>query len=417
MDSAKPIYNQQGIHSEKLLDRIAERYVHQVFNSLVGGQLTVIDNGEERSYGRADNKLENIEALIIVRSNQAYRKMLIGGSIGAAEAYIDDMWSSPDLLQVIRLMSRNLETINSLDKRRSGLTSIIHKMLAWTNSNSLKKARKNIAAHYDLSNAFFSNFLSRDMMYSAAMFKEPTSSLEEASTHKLDSICRKLELCASDHLLEIGSGWGGMAIHAAKFYGCRVTTTTISNKQFEFVKTRVIEAGLQDRVTVLNKDYRLLGGQYSKLVSIEMIEAVGYAQYKNYFSVCNNLLEPQGLMLIQAITVPDQRYAFTKNSMDFIKKYIFPGGCLPSNKEISRCVSKYTEMCMIGMEDITEDYAITLSIWRNSFNNNIGNIEKLGFDQKFQRMWNYYFSYCEGGFKERTINTAQYLLAKNKYRF
>lgn len=414
MDSAKPIYSQQGIHSEKLLDRIARKYVHKLFNSLLGGRLTVIENGEEIIYGQTENKPGDIEALILVKNNLAYRKMFLGGSTGGAEAYIENMWGSPDLLEVIRLMSRNLESINSVDKRRLTLTGIIHKMLTWKNNNSLKKSRENIAAHYDLSNTFFSNFLSDDMMYSAAMFNEPGISLEEASTYKLDNICKKLELCASDHLLEIGSGWGGMAIHAAKFYGCRVTTTTISNKQFEFVKNRVIEVGLQDKITVLNMDYRLLSGKYSKLVSIEMIEAVGYTHYKSYFSICNSLLEPEGLMLIQAITVPDQRYTFTRDNIDFIKKYIFPGGCLPSNEEISRCVSKYTEMRLIGVEDITEDYAITLRKWRDNFNNNIGNIEKLGFDKKFQRMWNYYFSYCEGGFKERAINTAQYLLAKNK---
>jgi cyclopropane-fatty-acyl-phospholipid synthase len=250
------------------------------------------------------------------------------------------------------------------------------------------------------------------MMYSSAVFPDEKSSLEDASLNKLDRICKKLHLTADDHLIEIGTGWGGLAIHAAKNYGCKVTTTTISKEQREFALKRIAEEGLQDKITVLFSDYRDLEGQYDKLVSIEMIEAVGHEYYRSYFEKCASLLKPDGLMLIQAITIPDQRYDMARKSVDFIQRYIFPGGCLPSVAVIADHVRNYTDLSIIGLEDITEHYARTLAAWRDRFTARLDHVSHQGFDDIFVRMWEFYLCYCEGGFRERSIGTAQIVFAK-----
>lgn len=399
------------------LNQLARNQVLATMEKLTHGKLVLVEGENISEFGKQDSELSSLEAVIKIEDQRFYRKVLLGGSVGAAEAYMDKLWTSPNLLNVIRLICRNLEVMNPMDRRGSLVTKLLHKFLLWRHDNSLSGSKKNIAAHYDLSNQFFSYFLSSDMMYSSAIFADPYMNLEEASSYKLESICKKLELKASDHLIEIGTGWGGMAIYAATHYGCKVTTTTISQEQYEYASQRVRENRLEDKITVLNKDYRHLQGSYDKLVSIEMIEAVGHNHYEEYFSQCSKLLKPQGLMLLQAITVPDQRYEYAKSSIDFIKKYIFPGGCLPSNEIIARYLCKFTDMRIVGMEDITEDYAITLQKWQSNFRKSLDVIGQLGFDEKFLRMWDYYFSYCEGGFKERAINTVQVLIAKNNYRF
>jgi len=283
--------------------------------------------------------------------------------------------------------------------------------------NSISRAKENISAHYDLGNDFFELFLDPTMMYSAALFKDDDSqSLEQASTAKLDQLCRMLELKPEDHLVEIGTGWGGMALHAVKNYGCRVTTTTLSTRQMEYTRKQVDAHGLQDKITVLLKDYRELEGTYDKLVSIEMIEAVGYQYFSDYFAKCSSLLKPHGLMALQAITISGQRYDQARKSIDFIQRYIFPGGCLPSLSVIGEHTAKDTDMNMIGMEDLTKDYALTLKQWRESFTDNLEKVRSLGFDERFIRMWMYYLCYCEGGFRERVIGVYQILSAKPDYR-
>jgi cyclopropane-fatty-acyl-phospholipid synthase len=307
--------------------------------------------------------------------------------------------------------------LESMDSKKSWLKRAGLGVAHALNSNTLTGSRKNISAHYDLGNDFFELFLDRSMMYSAAVFPEKTSSLEVAAEHKLDLVCQQLQLKPSDHLLEIGTGWGGMAIFAAQNYGCKVTTTTISREQFEYAKQRVKEAGLEHQITLLCEDYRKLEGNYDKLVSIEMIEAVGHSYYQTYFRKCNSLLKETGLMAIQAITMVDQRYDAARSSVDFIKRYIFPGGSLPSVEVIAKHLRADTDMQMIHLRDITDHYADTLACWRQRFFEKIEEVRLQGFDTNFERMWEFYLCYCEGGFRERVIGTVQLTFAKPGYRF
>ena len=379
------------------------------------GTLVIEDADEEIIVG--DGALRSdIAARIVVHDPSAYRDFVLGGSIGGAEAFMLGKWSSPELLEVVRLMSANIDVLNGMDDARRVGRRLVEKIAHWLNRNSERQARRNIERHYDLSNDFFALFLDPAMMYSAAIYPHREAGLDEASRHKLDVICDKLELESDDHLLEIGSGWGGLAIHAAREYGCRVTTTTISKQQFEAACRRVREAGLEGRVTVLLEDYRNLRGRFDKLVSVEMIEAVGHDYYGHYFRGCASLLKPGGLMLLQAITVPDQRYEYGRKSVDFIQKYIFPGGSLPSHGAIVSAIGEHTDMVMVGMQEIGLDYARTLDAWRQRFLARLDEVRALGFDDTFIRMWNYYLCYCQGGFEERIIGTAQILLAKPEWR-
>ena len=325
-------------------------------------------------------------------------------------------WSSPDLLDVMRIMCANIDVLNGMDDSRFFGQRIMDKMDHWLNRNTIRQVRENIACHYDLSNDFFALFLDSTMMYSAAIFPHEKASLDEAAIHKLDVICQKLELNPGDHLLEIGTGWGGLAIHAATHYGCQVTTTTISRQQFEVASDRICKSGLAEQITVLFEDYRDLQGQFDKLVSVEMIEAVGHEYYSQYFTSCASLLKKNGLMLLQAITVPDQRFQHTQQSVDFIQKYIFPGGSLPSHETIIAALKDNTDMVMVGMQEIGSDYAKTLEAWHQRFTDKLEQVRELGFDEYFIRMWDYYLRYCQGGFQERVLGTAQIMLAKPDWR-
>ena len=278
--------------------------------------------------------------------------------------------------------------------------------------NTLKGSRRNIAAHYDLGNDLFELFLDKTMMYSCGIFHHDKATLQEASEAKLDRICQKLQLKPTDHVLEIGSGWGGFAIYAASRYGCRITTTTISKEQHGYAGQRIREAGLENRVTLLFDDYRELEGSYDKLVSIEMIEAVGHQHFDTYFKKCTDLLKPDGMMLLQSITIADQRYTAAKKSIDYIQRFIFPGGCLPSVAALSDAVARKTDMRIFHMEDIGPHYATTLRLWRERFFANIEKIKQLGYPKSFIRMWHYYLCYCEGGFRQQSIGTVQLLLTK-----
>ncbi|WP_191602215.1 SAM-dependent methyltransferase [Marinomonas algicola] len=410
--------------SSSFLDKLAKKYVMRALSKLRVGHLIIEEHFHEP--GEADERVFHFGehkdsakciAHIHIHDRAVYWDMFMNASIGAGEAFMLNRWTTPDLLAVIQLMVKNLTLINKMDGDRPFLNRIATKIAHVVNANTQKGSRKNISAHYDLGNDFFSLFLDPTMMYSAAVYPHAKATLEEASTYKLDRICQKLELTSDDHLLEIGTGWGGLAVHAAKYYGCKVTTTTISQEQYDFAKARVVQENLTNQVTLLLDDYRDLTGQYDKLVSIEMIEAVGHEYYDSYFSKCSNLLKEDGLMLIQAITIADQRYNYAKRSVDFIQRYIFPGGCLPSNEVIASKVSKKTNLQIVAVEDITEHYADTLKDWRIAFMQKKHQVREMGFDDVFCRMWEFYLCYCEGGFRERAISTGQFLFAKPDWRF
>ncbi|KGE03143.1 SAM-dependent methyltransferase [Pseudohaliea rubra] len=394
---------------------LARKLMLGVLGKISTGSLVLRDGEETLNFGERGHPDEP-QAEIVVHNREAYRKVLTGGTIASGEAYIEGDWSSPDPTEVTRLFSANMAALETMQAKqhwyvRAGL-AVAHAM----NRNTHEGSRRNIAAHYDLGNDFFGLFLDPTMMYSAAIFDDPAATLETAAVAKLDAICQQLELKPTDHLVEIGTGWGGMAIHAAGRYGCRVTTTTISREQYEHARAAVARHGLQDRITVLCEDYRQLTGRYDKLVSIEMIEAVGHDFYQSYFQCCSKLLKADGKMVIQAITIPDQRYDRARRSVDYIKRYIFPGGCLPSLGVIARHIAEDTDMQLVNLRDITRDYARTLAHWRDRFLANLDSVRDQGFDDRFIRMWEFYLCYCEGGFRERIIGTAQLTFAKPGYR-
>ncbi len=382
------------------------------------GHLSISDGANTFCFGE-NKSTARLCAHLDIHQITAYRDILLNGMVGAGEAYIRGSWSSPDLLKVIRLMCINKERLQVIDSGWALFNRYVSALWHRLHANSKTKARLNIAAHYDLGNAFFKLFLDETMMYSSAIFPTIEADLLTASHYKMAHICERLQLTAQDHLLEIGTGWGGMALYAAEHYGCQVTTTTISQAQYAFACEKVKQHGLAHKITVLLDDYRDLvdtqsrvDKQYDKLVSIEMIEAVGHRYYRDYFDVCSRLLKPGGKMLIQAITVPDQRYESTKHTTDFIQRYIFPGGELPCLTAIANCLTRYTDMQIVNLDDITRDYAETLAHWRAGFFTQLHNVKAQGFDDKFIRMWDFYLCYCEGGFRERTISTVQLLMAK-----
>ena len=407
-------YAKPKAEKQPFLTGLAKKQILKSLGQLKEGHLSIEDKEGTFEFG---SDLSKLRVSIIVHDPMTYRHFASNGSIGAAEAYILGLWSSPDITSVMRLFSRNLHILDSVDTLRSPLKSIARKLYQLATRNSLAGSRKNISTHYDLGNNFFRLFLSEDMMYSSGIYPNTTSTLEEASEYKLKVLCESLELTADDHLLEIGTGWGGLAIYAAKHYGCRVTTTTISQEQFKYAEEAVKQEGLEGKITLLLEDYRYLQGQYDKLVSVEMIEAVGHEYLEEYFKKCSSLIKDNGLMAIQSITIADQRYEKYRKGTDFIQQYIFPGGCLPSIERMTRCISRSTDMQMINLRDITSDYASTLYDWRKRFNENTDQVAAMNFDERFIRLWNYYLCYCEGGFRERIISTSQITLAKPGYRF
>jgi cyclopropane-fatty-acyl-phospholipid synthase len=376
------------------------------------GRLCLFEKWNTKIFGKLEGE-DAINASITVVDEAAYNMILSRGSLGAAEAYMAGYWTTPDLTEVIRLFVRNRDALDSLDVEHSFMHRLTIKALHGLNRNTPEGSRRNIHAHYDLGNELFSMFLDPQMMYSSAMFQHPAQSLDEAAVYKLDRVCQKLELSETDHLLEIGTGWGGLAIHAARQYGCRVTTTTISAEQHQFATDRVAREGLSDKITVLLCDYRELKGEYDKLVSIEMIEAVGAEFQQVFFETCDRLLKPNGFALIQAITIREDLYKSYLDSVDFIRQYIFPGGCLPTLERMSGLANTYTSLKLTDNEDITTDYAMTLRHWRERFLFARNWIMGMGFDLEFIRMFEYYFCYCEGGFMEKSIGTHQLLYRKS----
>jgi len=400
---------QKQARSYRILDRIGRKLLHSRLSGLSFGRLTLIDEFERRDFGTDE---DGLHVTITVADPEFYSAVAFGGPVGAAEAYIQGYWSTDDLTGTVQVLLQNREVLDGMDGGFARFALPFRKALHWINRNTRSGSRRNIAAHYDLGNDFFSLWLDKTMMYSSAVFERADMTLEEASTAKLDRICRKLELSADDHVLEIGTGWGGFAVHAASRYGCKVTTTTISREQFEFATARVEEAGLSDRVELLLEDYRDLEGQYDKLVSIEMIEAVGHEFMDTYFQQCAGLLKKDGMMLLQAITIADQRYQAALKSVDFIQRYIFPGGFLPSVTAILESVTQSSDMRIYHLEDIGPHYAETLRRWRDSFARKMDQIWSLGYDEQFLRMWHYYYCYCEGAFMERAIGNVQVLFVK-----
>ncbi|MES1259466.1 MAG: cyclopropane-fatty-acyl-phospholipid synthase family protein [Gemmatimonadota bacterium] len=384
-----------------------ERAVRARLALLKHGALLLRDGAATAVYG--DRSAEPLE--IVVHDRRFYPAVALGGHLGAAEAYAEGWWTTDDLTSIVRFFARNREAVEGLERGWSRLFNPLRRLANIVHRNTRRGARSNIRAHYDLGNEFFKLFLDDTMTYSCGLFDRPDASLHDASTAKYDRIASLVGLTAADHLLEIGTGWGGFAIHAATRYGCRVTTTTISAEQYQLARERVAAAGLADRITVLQQDYRDLDGTFDKLVSIEMIEAIGHDQYRQFFGKCASLVNDTGRVAIQAITIPDDRYDAARREVDFIKRYIFPGSCIPSRAVLADAAAA-TDLRTERLDEIGLHYAETLRRWRESFAGNRERISTLGFDGRFQRIWQFYFAYCEGGFLERAIGTVQWSFAK-----
>ena len=393
------------------LDRIARGTILALLKRLVHGKITIVENGCRHHFGEASDRFPLL-AVITVHHPQLYTRIFFGGSIGAAEAYMEGLWSTDDLTTVMRILALNQNAFEDMEKGLARLTAPLYKLYHYIRKNTKAGSRRNIMAHYDLGNDFYALFLDKTMTYSCAIFEKEDSTLKQASEAKYDRLCRKLNLAAGDRVVEIGTGWGGFAVYAAQKYGANVTTTTISDQQHQYARNRITEAGLEDRVVLLKKDYRDLNGKFDKLVSIEMIEAVGHQYLATFFKTCSRLLKDDGMMALQAITIGDQIFDRHKRSVDFIKRYIFPGSCIPSITAISNAIARATDLRIVDLEDITPHYARTLREWRRRFFDNIDKIRALGFSDPFIRMWEYYLCYCEGGFAERYIGDVQIVFAK-----
>jgi cyclopropane-fatty-acyl-phospholipid synthase len=393
-----------------VIDRIARWVLSRFLRRIGAGSLTVLEDGSRRVYGSGPPA-----ATITVHSPRMWRAGLTG-SRGLADAYADGLWDSPDLVALVRLAARNAPGLDRL-RRRVALVRVPVQLLRSRLRRSTRgRRRRDIAAHYDLGNQLFSRMLDPTMSYSCAVFEGAGMGLEEAQLNKLELICRKLDLGPGDHLLEIGTGWGALAIHAAATRGCRVTTTTISREQHAHAVEAVRRSGVEDRVTVLLRDYRDLTGRYDKLVSIEMIEAVGWRHLGAFFAKCSELLVSDGAMLLQAIAIDDRAYEVEKASRSFMNTQIFPGGCLPSLELMTRGVARHTDMQMVQLEDLTRHYVETLRRWRGRFTVHARELAGLGYDERFQRVWTLYLAYCEAGFAERRILDLQLVLAKPRSR-
>ena len=396
------------------LDTLARESVLDRLTKIDRGRLDVSAGGRCWRFGT--EQASEPAALVRIHDDRTFAELAFGGSVAAAEAYALGYWDADDLTAAMRVLLRNRAVLEDLETGIARLRAPVRRVLHWLNRNTRGGSRRNIAAHYDLGNEFFALWLDESLMYSSAVFPHAAATLEEASATKNDLICRKLRLKAGDRLLEIGTGWGGFALHAAGRYGCRVTSVTISREQHELARRRIREAGLESRVEVLLADYRELDpavhGTFDKLVSIEMIEAVGHEYQPVLLRKCAQMLRSGGSMLLQAITIADQQYEHARRSVDFIKRHIFPGSCLTSVTRLCAVLTEATDLRVAHAEDIGPHYATTLAHWRARFRARGAEIRALGFSDAFMRMWEYYFSYCEAGFVERAIGDVQLLLVK-----
>jgi cyclopropane-fatty-acyl-phospholipid synthase len=389
-------------------DALSRTAVGAVLNRVSAGRIDVVEGARRRRYGPADAELRTT---VSVTDPAAWRGPL-RGSVGLGEGYVNGFWETDDLVSLIRIAARELRELDGWRGVVARPRGLLHRLRGAVPRNTRDGARAHIAAHYDLGNDLFAAFLDERMMYSCAYYPSPGASLDEAQLAKLDRICDRLRLGPDVHLLEIGGGWGGMAIHAARRSGCRVTTTTISRAQHELATRRVREAGLEDRVTVLLQDYRDLDGRYDRLVSVEMIEAVGWQYFDEYFRCCDRLLTDEGAMLLQAITIGDDIYEVEKGARSFANTHVFPGGCLPSEGLIAGCLARVTDMRQVWIDDITAHYPPTLAAWRERFFAAWERLRAHGYDERFRRLWDFYLSSSEAGFRERRIGDVQALLAK-----
>ncbi|MDW3095455.1 MAG: cyclopropane-fatty-acyl-phospholipid synthase family protein [Gammaproteobacteria bacterium] len=398
------------------LDDNAMSILLKKLENIQTGLLQVYANGMLYEFGNTNTKSE-INAVIRIQDNRVFRAILTGGEPAAGKTYIDGWWTSDDLIEVLRIFTINR---NALFGFKHGIASLAKTINRFSNNilrNTLKGSKRNIKAHYDIGNDLYELFLDENMMYSSAYFRNDSEDLSSASKYKLKLICEKLNLQASDNVIEIGTGWGGFAIYAAQNYGCHVTTTTISDQQFDHAKAKVDSLNLSERISVIKQDYRALSGSYDKLVSIEMIESVGHQYIDEYFSVCNKLLKPSGAMLIQSITMSDYLFKNYVSSTDFIRKYVFPGGCLTSMSSMMSSISKHTDLTLYHSESFASSYAKTLKIWHQNFYSNRDKIIELGYSTSFLRLWEYYMKYCQAGFENRIIDVHHLVLKKPNNRF
>ncbi len=395
--------------------RIARALLVSQLKKLKHGRLHLIDRDRVHTFG-AVSETGPFDVTIRVRDARFYSDSVFAGTTGAGEAYMQGYWDCDNLTALVRLMVVNRDLMNDVDSGWSRVSSPLFKLAHYVNRNTSRGSRRNIAHHYDLGNRFFELFLDATMAYSCGIFADENATLHDASLAKFDAVCSKLALKPGQHVLEIGTGWGGLAMHAAQNYGCRVTTTTISKEQYELAREKIARAGLQERITVLLEDYRDLAGQFDALMSIEMVEAVGHQYLDTYFRQCGRLLHSNGAMLLQAITIRDQLYAHALKSVDFIKRFIFPGSFIPSVQALVDSVARSSDLKLFHLEDIGPHYARTLRLWRERLLANSAQVRTHGYPDSFLRMWEYYLAYCEGGFEERQLGDVQMLLTKPRSR-
>jgi cyclopropane-fatty-acyl-phospholipid synthase len=398
----------------KMKSDLAKKLVFRSLEGLQDGCLEVVCPGETRYFGC---RTASFQGTVAVHDERFFSRLLFEGDVGVGESYMDGDWSSPDLVAVVRLAVRNMPALQPGGLVPMAVSRLANRLRHRLRSNTISGSRRNIREHYDLSNDFFRLFLDRNMLYSCAWYESADDSLEKAQVNKMERICRKLQLRPGDHVLEIGGGWGAFALHAALNHGCRVTTTTISREQHEYAGRAIAAAGLpRGQVELLLEDYRNLRGSYDKIVSIEMFEAVGYRNYRHYFGACDRLLEPDGSMLLQTITMNEQAFPAYIRGGDWIQRYIFPGGELASVLGIARVLAADTKLSLFHLEDMGRHYARTLGEWRSRFHAALSEVRALGFSDRFIRMWDFYLGYCQGAFEERRISDVQMLLAKSGVR-
>lgn len=399
------------------LDYFCRSLLFKKFKELKHGQIRIEDRSGDilvdETFGDVNSPLK---IRLVVHRSRFYSRTLLGGSIGNAESFVDGDWDSEQLTDLIRLFVLNRDILQGIDNGIGSLLQPFQKYFHGLRKNTIEGSRENIRSHYDIGNDFFKLFLDESMMYSSGIFTTKESTLFEASMEKVSRVVSKLKLKATDHLVEIGTGWGTLAIYAAKTYGCKVTTTTISTEQYNYAVARVKEENLEGQVTVLFEDYRKLTGTFDALVSVEMIEAVGLDHLETYFEKCSSLIKPDGIMVLQAITIRDQFYEEARKSVDFIQRHIFPGCGIPSMHAMMNAVTKKTDLALIHQEDFAEDYAQTLNHWGKRLAKNEKEITRLGYPEFLHRLWQFYFSYCEGGFRERAIGLSQMVLTKPRYK-
>jgi cyclopropane-fatty-acyl-phospholipid synthase len=401
----------KGKFLTKYLRSIARDIFHGYLKRLQKGKIVITDTYGTHVYGN-DYPQVPLQAHLHIHDQQTYIDILLGGSVGAAEAYMDGSWDADDLVELVRIIALNAIVLDKMDEGINRLAAPMHWAYHVLRKNTLKGSRRNIAAHYDLGNDFYKLFLDSTMTYSCGVFDTSQISLEQAQINKYEKICAKMQIESDDRILEIGGGWGGFALYVARKYGCSITTTTISKNQFRYMQKLVRTAGLEENIRVILEDYRDINGKFDKIVSIEMIEAVGHHYLGTFLKACSDLLSPEGCILLQGITISDQRYKSHVRRVDFIKRYIFPGSCLTSPTALLTAVARYTDMRILHHEDITPHYGQTLKHWRRRFLEKASEVVSLGYSQEFIRMWEYYLAYCEGAFTERYIGDVQMVFAK-----